>query len=366
VLIFDTQALVKTASYRCQRAVIAEKQFTLHDAPMVLTVHLKRFSPLGRKIGHHVDYDDRISLKPVMSEGQHGPTYSLYGVICHAGGGPNSGHYIAHVKGRSAWYEMNDDMVSPNRHPPTNLKSAYMLFYLRDKGQTLDAALSSSSLKPPIPPKGPNVMAAMKRRKVVLSDDEDEEDTGVKATQPFIGPQLPTSSPVSPHLLTKPDPQAEQLKKRIEAAKKPQEALLGLSQYADSDDGEDRSESSTKLNGVEPPAGMAIPSSPAMPPPSSPLVPSPVISPTNFYASSAKARKPDYEKKRKSPDSENDNQSYSRRPFTPKSNTPASPLSFSSRRSFDGSNPFNRMKPGSNFGSRTQTYGNKKKRRMGI
>jgi len=66
---------------------------------LVLTVHLKRFSPLGRKIGHHVDYDEHLSMQPYMSEDQFGPTYSLYGVICHAGGGPNSGHYYAFVKG---------------------------------------------------------------------------------------------------------------------------------------------------------------------------------------------------------------------------------------------------------------------------
>lgn len=366
MVVFVTQSYAKTAGCRCKRAVIAEKQFTLHDAPMVLTVHLKRFSPLGRKIGHHVNYDDRISLKSVMSEGQHGPTYSLYGVICHAGGGPNSGHYIAYVKGRNAWYEMNDDLVSLNRSPPTSLKSAYMLFYLRDKGQALDAVLSPSPFKPPIPPKGPNVMAAMKRRKVILSDDEEQEDTGVKAAQPFIGPQLPISSAGNTHLHTKPDPQAEQLKKKIEATKKPQEALLGLSQYADSDDDEGGPEGSTKLNGAGPSAGPAVDSSPAIPPQSSSLAPSPVISPTNFYASST-TRNSDYEKKRKSPDGENDNQSYSRQPFTPKSNTPASPLSFSSRRGYDG-NPFSRMKSGSNFGSRphTQTYGNRKKKRMGI
>ncbi|EGO02032.1 hypothetical protein SERLA73DRAFT_49755, partial [Serpula lacrymans var. lacrymans S7.3] len=117
---------------KCKKAVIAEKRFTVHDAPVVLTVHLKRFSPLGRKIGHYVKYDDRLGLQPIMSEGQFGPSYSLYGVICHAGGGPNSGHYYAHVKGGNGqWYEMNDGMVSSQRNSPVGMKNAYMLFYIR-------------------------------------------------------------------------------------------------------------------------------------------------------------------------------------------------------------------------------------------
>ncbi|EPQ59110.1 cysteine proteinase, partial [Gloeophyllum trabeum ATCC 11539] len=120
---------------KCKRAVVAAKRFTIHDAPLVLTVHLKRFTPMGRKIGHPLRYDERLSLQPYMSDGQYGPTYSLYGIISHAGGGPNSGHYYAHVKGSNGrWYEMNDESVTPVHSAPTNMKNAYILFYMRDKG----------------------------------------------------------------------------------------------------------------------------------------------------------------------------------------------------------------------------------------
>lgn len=54
----------------CKKLVNAEKQFTVHDAPMCLTVHLKRFTPLGRKLGHLVDYGHSLDLQPAMSEGQ--------------------------------------------------------------------------------------------------------------------------------------------------------------------------------------------------------------------------------------------------------------------------------------------------------
>ncbi|KDQ64359.1 hypothetical protein JAAARDRAFT_94004, partial [Jaapia argillacea MUCL 33604] len=117
---------------KCKKSVIAEKQFTIHDAPLVLTVHLKRFTPLGRKIGHLVRYEERITLRPAMSEGQFGPWYSLIGVISHAGGGPNSGHYYAHVKaGNGQWFEMNDESVSRHHGVPISLKNAYILFYMR-------------------------------------------------------------------------------------------------------------------------------------------------------------------------------------------------------------------------------------------
>ncbi|PCH40869.1 cysteine proteinase, partial [Wolfiporia cocos MD-104 SS10] len=117
---------------KCKKPVTADKQFTLHEAPLVLTIHLKRFSPMGRKIGHPVKYDERLSLQPIMSDGQYGPTYSLYGIISHAGGGPNSGHYYAHVKSADGhWYEMNDESVSRQFGSPTTMKNAYILFYIR-------------------------------------------------------------------------------------------------------------------------------------------------------------------------------------------------------------------------------------------
>ncbi|KAA1466586.1 cysteine proteinase, partial [Dentipellis sp. KUC8613] len=117
---------------KCKQKVVAEKRFTVHEAPMVLTVHLKRFSPLGRKIGHPVRYDERLSLGPYMSKGSYGPSYSLYGVISHAGGGPNSGHYYAYVKsGKGQWYEMNDDSVTRCQGAPLDKKNAYILFYIR-------------------------------------------------------------------------------------------------------------------------------------------------------------------------------------------------------------------------------------------
>ncbi|KIL00507.1 hypothetical protein PAXRUDRAFT_129636 [Paxillus rubicundulus Ve08.2h10] len=350
---------------KCKRAVVAEKRFTIHDAPAVLTVHLKRFSPLGRKIGHFISYDERLSLRSVMSEGQFGPSYSLYGVICHAGGGPNSGHYFAHVKAANGrWFEMNDDMVSPHHGTPVGMKNAYMLFYTRDKGQSLDAALSHPS--PVVSTTKNGVVAGMKKRKIV---DPDEEDLGVKTDRPFIGPLVP--SPMHNGLSDKkaapttplPDPQATTLKQKITAvATRPSTALTSLAQYDDDDDMDTSSESKA----VDPKATTSVESSSPPPPPStdSPQSPSssdstsippiPIqstdtprpngITPSSFYAST-----PKNDKKRKSPFGDEDNHgSHTKRHAISPMHTPSPrriPHEQRRKSSFGGGaiNPWGRM-----------------------
>ncbi|KAJ7129422.1 hypothetical protein C8R44DRAFT_829941 [Mycena epipterygia] len=269
---------------KCKKPVVAEKRFSIHDAPMVLTVHLKRFTPMGRKIGNYVEYEEQLSLKPYMSEGQHGPSYSLYGVICHAGGGPNSGHYFAYVKGRTGkWCEMNDESVTAGVRTPVNLKNAYILFYLRDKGQSLDAAVNVTT-----PQKnGGGVAAGMKKRRV---REEDTEDEGVKVTKPFIGPRMPSpvaerSKPTSV-ATGKADPQADMVRKKIEAARS-SKALTGLADYASDSDEEDKAKSPPSL--PHPPSSLppsSLPPSSPMPPTTPAAMSSAVSSPAAVAASS--------------------------------------------------------------------------------
>lgn len=338
---------------KCKKHVAADKQFTVHDAPMVLTVHLKRFSPMGRKIPHPVRYDEKISLQSVMSEGKHGPTYTLFGVISHAGGGPSSGHYYAHIKDANGqWYEMNDDSVSRQSGPPLGMKNAYILFYLREKGQTLEAVVSQpqKSLATPVKP---GVVASMKKRKVVDSDDEALEGSSPKQRR-FIGPLLPSP-------MEKPDPQAETLKKKIaqQAASptKPSSALLSLSQYADDDDDDDLGEKVTLSSAADKP----LPPTPATEagdfeiastsrattPPPTPSTSIGPVSTQSFYASSSKSESG---KKRKDED----------KPSSPLSQYARSPLKHDRKhkRKFRGSNnPFNRI-----TGGNTLSFASPKKR----
>lgn len=294
---------------RCKKHVNAEKQFTLQEAPLVLTVHLKRFSPLGRKIGHHVDYDEHLSMQPYMSEDQFGPAYSLYGVICHAGGGPNSGHYYAFVKGGSdTWWEMNDDSVTRIPGPPVGRKNAYMLFYIRKKGQGLEAAVNSTQIPRSAPHQKLNIIGGMKKRKDREGgQDENAEDMGVKVVKPFIGPLLP-SSPLNSNTseakrqkveVNAADPQATLVKRKIEAAAaKARVTLTSLDAYASGSEDESDKEKTSPPAEKDKPSSIeelqSISSPPALPP-SSP------VSTTSFYGAVNT-------KKRKSPDTDADSE----------------------------------------------------------
>ncbi|KAH7916272.1 cysteine proteinase [Hygrophoropsis aurantiaca] len=374
---------------KCKKAVNAEKRFTIQDAPAVLTIHLKRFTHLGRKIGHFINYDERLSLQPVMSDGQFGPWYSLFGVICHAGGGPNSGHYYAHVKGGNGrWYQMNDEMVTPDRDAPTGMKNAYVLFYVREKGQSLEAAINRT----PLIAKG-GVVGGMKKRKHVEKGD-DAEDIGEKTSRPFIGPLLP--SPMSNETESKSpkinaqDPQADIVKKKIEAVTKVSSvtALTSLSQYNDDDDDDDDDDTAdggmpVGAKAASEPSQTPFPSSPSQAPPtSSPAPPSSItegsnstahVTSTGIPASSFYGSAKKNDRKRKSPDIDDDE---SRKSFKHMArqllHTPSPKHSSNGPRrksSFGGGalNPYNRM-TGSNTLHRSDTrhrpiqYG--KRRRM--
>ncbi|KAI0089063.1 hypothetical protein BDY19DRAFT_905998 [Irpex rosettiformis] len=364
---------------KCKKHVTADKQFTIHEAPAALTVHLKRFTPMGRKMAHPIRYDERISLQPYMSQGQHGPMYTLYGVICHAGGGPNSGHYYAFVKDANGkWYEMNDESVTPVHKSPLDIKNAYILFYLRDKGQTLDAAISLNTSGPKASKTG--VAASMKRRKIVESDDEDDDDSRPSATPTkdrFIGPLLPSPSEASE---PRPDPQAEKLKRKIAERQtvnaispvKPSAALQSLSQYADEDDSsedvgekvEDKSDPSQKTDGPLLPlsstsASPAVSKLPAAPPVSP-------ISTSSFYAPTSKHSGEDNSRKRKSLVDDDDDDSlgrYARTPLThPTSSSPrARKDKAPGERRLITTNPYNRMFSGRNGNNLPAQYGKRVK-----
>lgn len=406
------------AAYRCKKHVNADKQFTLHEAPAVLCVHLKRFSPMGRKLGQPIQYRESLSLKPYMSEGSYGPSYTLYGVICHAGGGPNSGHYFAHIKNaKGVWHEMNDEHVSRDPSPPTSLKNAYILFYIRDKGQALDAVISSStsSSSAPMSPLIPRqvlpkrgVVASMKKRKVVESEDEDDPPT-TQSSKTFIGPRLPSPHPSSSSApadtpLTpgakkqKPnpvDPQAETLKKKIAAAasKSPaSNALASLAQYTDgssdddlgekvepssTEDKKDDEEDEDKKDQEDAPKSPSIsaqvlapasPTAPASPPAPAPApLATPGLAPvpaTSFYGTSAsttkrkgKGRDDSGKKKFKSSDDSDSDDEQLRR-FA---RTPISPVSTSG--GYKG-NPFSRMKGSNNLSEKRDSFGLKRKKRL--
>lgn len=151
---------------RCKKLVNAEKGFKIEAAPVVLTVHLKRFTPTGRKAGQVISYQETLKLggymsnvsqvvlpaprdcvtDPAHAQPDANPSYRLYGVVLHSGGGPHSGHYTAYVRASNGnWYDMNDDYV---RQVPAgqvrNDRDAYMLFYIRERGQALHDVINGA------------------------------------------------------------------------------------------------------------------------------------------------------------------------------------------------------------------------------
>lgn len=158
--------------YRCEKckmSVNATKRFTIHQAPTVLTVHLKRFTLTGQKISKQIAFGEELVLtRNVLSEGRAPQKYILHSVIHHHGGGPNSGHYIASVRGAlgNRWYEMNDSSVYPLRSAPVNASNAYILFYVRAPGSALEGVLQHPGV--------PAVTSASKKRN---RDSEQESES---------------------------------------------------------------------------------------------------------------------------------------------------------------------------------------------
>lgn len=99
----------------CALCMQATKQMTIAEAPVVLVIHLKRFSFGGQlgKITKHVQFHQNIEVKYAKDDGDSGTSaYTLTGIIVHHGHSTRSGHYVAYVKApNGTWYEMNDSQV---------------------------------------------------------------------------------------------------------------------------------------------------------------------------------------------------------------------------------------------------------------
>ncbi|XP_075473638.1 uncharacterized protein LOC142504740 [Primulina tabacum] len=121
----------------CKQKVKALKQLTIHKAPHVLTIHLKRFGShiQGQKIDKKISFSPNLDLKPFVT----GPddedlSYTLYGVLVHAGWSTHSGHYYCFVRTSSGmWYSLDDNQVVQVNERKVLEQKAYMLFYVRDR-----------------------------------------------------------------------------------------------------------------------------------------------------------------------------------------------------------------------------------------
>ncbi|XP_057265581.1 LOW QUALITY PROTEIN: ubiquitin carboxyl-terminal hydrolase 36-like [Pezoporus wallicus] len=120
----------------CNSRVSATKRFSIHRAPNVLTLSLKRFTYDGEKITKAVPYPEFLNIRPYMSENEGDPVlYGLYAVLVHSGYSCHEGHYYCYVKASNGqWYKMNDSVVSHSNIQEALKQEAYLLFYLRLSG----------------------------------------------------------------------------------------------------------------------------------------------------------------------------------------------------------------------------------------
>jgi ubiquitin carboxyl-terminal hydrolase 36/42 len=219
---------------------------------------------------------------------QHGPRYALYAVISHAGGGPNSGHYYAHVKGPDgSWYDANDEsVIRTTSSTVVGRKNAYMLFYMRMQGDALGAAINLH---------GANGLKKGMKRETHKDDDEDRgvaaNGTAAPASSPLQQqkPALDKPSPLAP----RPDPQAVKLQERIAKVSAHNRAPLrsNVSLVPYSSDGEEEEQG----EGREATPAPEKCSPPSLPPSSSSVVPgassSSPIKPSSFYGDSQLPKK---------------------------------------------------------------------------
>ncbi|KAL0915510.1 hypothetical protein M5K25_015935 [Dendrobium thyrsiflorum] len=120
----------------CNGYVTAWKRLTVHQAPNVLTIALKRFQS-GRfgKLNKRVTFPENLDLTPYMSSSGDGTDhYTLYGVVVHLDmlNASFFGHYICYIKNyQGLWYKIDDCKVVKVEVEEVLAQGAYMLLYRR-------------------------------------------------------------------------------------------------------------------------------------------------------------------------------------------------------------------------------------------
>uniref|UniRef100_A0A7N0V7I8 ubiquitinyl hydrolase 1 n=1 Tax=Kalanchoe fedtschenkoi TaxID=63787 RepID=A0A7N0V7I8_KALFE len=141
--------------YRCGRCaayVRARKQLSIHEAPNILTIVLKRFQE-GKygKINKCITFPDLLDMVPFMTRKDDiPPLYLLYAVIVHVDtlNASFSGHYIAYVKDlRGNWFKVDDTEIQPVSLSQVMSEGAYILFYSRSSPRPLKVPSGATLLQ---------------------------------------------------------------------------------------------------------------------------------------------------------------------------------------------------------------------------
>ncbi|MES1913666.1 MAG: hypothetical protein MHM6MM_005835, partial [Cercozoa sp. M6MM] len=140
----------------CKKHVCADKKFDLGRLPDVLIIHIKRFcysSYRREKLSNQVHFPlEGLDLSPwcidedSVADGR--GVYDLYAVSNHMGG-LGGGHYTAYAKNflDHKWYHFDDSSASRVSDLSRIVSpSAYVLYYVRRKADTVQRYVSSEDL----------------------------------------------------------------------------------------------------------------------------------------------------------------------------------------------------------------------------
>ncbi|KAL6603727.1 hypothetical protein ACP70R_044088 [Stipagrostis hirtigluma subsp. patula] len=119
----------------CNDYVKARKHLSVHQAPNILTITLKRFQS-GRfgKLNKRVTFPMELDLTPYMSSADGSDLYDLYAVVVHLDmlNASFFGHYICYIKSfQGRWYKIDDCKVMVVDEEEVHAQGAYMLLYSR-------------------------------------------------------------------------------------------------------------------------------------------------------------------------------------------------------------------------------------------
>ncbi|CAG9331409.1 unnamed protein product [Blepharisma stoltei] len=131
----------------CGVRTVACKQFIIKSPPLILTLHLKRFTNEGKKDMTHVKFPEKLNFQPYLLMPEQS-IYELYAVLVHMGYSSRSGHYYSYIKGpNNEWYIANDlSVLKVNLNKVLNDRSAYILFYKKSKVEDVDSDGADISL----------------------------------------------------------------------------------------------------------------------------------------------------------------------------------------------------------------------------
>lgn len=178
---------------KCRQMTNAKKQFTVHRAPSVLAICLKRFSMMGTKLGYDIKYPEKLKINRYCSNPKVPHEYELYAILVHSGMSVNSGHYFSYCKTpRGSWSKFDDCTVTPVPTENVLKKQPYLLYYRRTSPNPL---IGGASLSPRTVSPSPSRLVQVKSTPT--------KPPVLEPSRLVIGPKRPSPTPTKPNFQEK-------------------------------------------------------------------------------------------------------------------------------------------------------------------